>query len=207
MNRLENLLEQSMARHSHLCPRQVLGVRMALAGAELLGFNLPRKDKSMIIITETDGCFLDGLEVATGLTPGHRTLRIVDYGKIAATFVDVKSGQAVRMTPRSDVRQQAYRFAPGETRHYFAQLQGYQVMPANILFSAAWVTLSPSADVIMSRPGVRTVCSACGEEIINEREVILDDKVFCQSCCGSGYYVRQTDLSAVPLREILIIAD
>lgn len=199
MNRLESLLEQSMARHSHLCPRQVLGVRMALAGAELLSFELPRHDKSMIIVTETDGCFLDGLEVATGLTPGHRTLRIVDYGKIAATFVDVKNGLAVRIAPRPDVRQQAFRFAQGETRHYFAQLQGYQVMPANILFSAAWVTLSPSAEVIMSRPGVRTVCSACGEEIINEREVVIEDKAFCQTCCGNGYYVRQTDTSALPL--------
>lgn len=204
MNLLENLLEQSMARHSHLCPRQVLGVRMALAGAELLGFELPRTDKSMIIITETDGCFLDGLEVATGLTPGHRTLRIVDYGKIAATFVDVKKGQAVRMAPLPDVRQQAYLFAPGETRHYFAQLQGYQLMPADILFSATWVTLSPSADVIMSRPDVRTECSACGEEIINEREVVIEDKVFCQSCCGNSYYVRQTDTSAIPLIKTML---
>lgn len=204
MNLLESLLEQSMARHSHLCPRQVLGVRMALAGAELLGFELPRTDKSMIIITETDGCFLDGLEVATGLTPGHRTLRIVDYGKIAATFVDVKKGQAVRMAPLPDVRQQAYLFAPGETRHYFAQLQGYQLMPADILFSATWVTLSPSADVIMSRPGVRTECSACGEEIINEREVVIEDKVFCQSCCGNSYYVRQTDTSAIPLIKTML---
>lgn len=199
MNRLENLLEQSMSRHSHLCPRQVLGVRMALAGAELLSFELPRHDKSMIVVTETDGCFLDGLEVASGLTPGHRTLRIVDYGKIAATFVDVKNGLAVRMAPRPEVRQQAFLFAPGETRHYFAQLQGYQVMPANILFSAAWVTLSPSAEVIMSRPGVRTVCSACAEEIINEREVVIEDKVFCQTCCGNSYYVQQTDTSALPL--------
>lgn len=204
MNLLENLLEQSMARHSHLCPRQVLGVRMALAGAELLGFELPRTDKSMIIITETDGCFLDGLEVATGLTPGHRTLRIVDYGKIAATFVDVKKGQAVRMAPLPDVRQQAYLFAPGETRHYFAQLQGYQLMPADIIFSATWVTLSPSADVIMSRPGVRTECSACGEEIINEREVVIEDNVFCQSCCGNSYYVRQTDTSAIPLIKTIL---
>lgn len=120
MHDLESLLKQASARHSHLCPRQVLGVRMALAGAGLLGFDLPRSDKAMLVIAETDGCFLDGLEVAAGVTPGHRTLCIEDYGKIAATFVGVNSGQAIRLAPRSNVRNMTYRYAPGEDRHYFA---------------------------------------------------------------------------------------
>src|SRR5512142_3328691 len=99
------LLALSNARHSHLCPRQVLGVRMALAGARGLGLDCPRRDKRLLVIAETDGCFVDGLEVACGVTPGHRTLRIEDYGKVAATFVDTRSGNAVRLAPRLDVRQ------------------------------------------------------------------------------------------------------
>lgn len=193
MDALQELLVRSTSRHSHLCPRQVLGVRMALAGSALLGMELPRRDKSMIVISETDGCFLDGLEVATEVTPGHRTLRIMDYGKIAATFVNVKTGQAVRLAPRANVRQEAFRYAPEEKRHYFAQLKGYQLMPDEVLFSTVWVTLTPSAEAIMSRPGVRTECSACGEEIINEREVVLDGIVYCQSCSGQSYYAAKVD--------------
>jgi len=193
MDALQDLLVRSTSRHSHLCPRQVLGVRMALAGSALLGMELPRRDKSMIVISETDGCFLDGLEVATEVTPGHRTLRIMDYGKIAATFVNVKTGEAVRLAPRPDVRQEAFRYAPEEKRHYFAQLKGYQLMPDDVLFSSIWVTLTPSAESIMSTPGVRTQCSVCGEEIINEREMIIDGMVYCQSCSGQSYYAPKIE--------------
>ncbi|MFA5836379.1 MAG: FmdE family protein [Bellilinea sp.] len=191
MQDLGSLLEQASARHSHLCPRQVLGVRMALAGAGLLGFDLPRSDKGMLVIAETDGCFFDGLEVATGVTPGHRTLRIEDYGKIAATFVEAHSGRAIRLAPRSNVREQAYRYAPGEDRHYFAQLNGYQVMPDGELFTASWVSLSPSVDQIISRAGVRTQCKSCGEEIINQREVLVAGEPFCRACSGQAYYGLQ----------------
>jgi len=191
MQELLRLLEQSSLRHSHLCPRQVLGVRMALTGARWLGMNLPRTDKEMLVISETDGCFLDGLEVATGLTPGHRTLRIEDYGKIAATFVVVKTGEALRLAPRLGVRQAASLYAPGEMRHYFAQLQGYQVMPEDELFTASVVTLTTSAAEIISQAGLRTDCAQCGEEIINEREVIIAGKAYCQACCGRAYYVTE----------------
>lgn len=190
MQDLGSLLKQASARHSHLCPRQVLGVRMALAGASMLGL-LPRSDKAMLVIAETDGCFLDGLEVATGVTPGHRTLRIEDYGKIAATFVAVNSGQAIRLAPQSNVREEAYRYAPGENRHYFAQLYGYQTMPDEELFTASWVNLFPSVDQIISRPGIRTRCKSCGEEIINQREVLVGGEPFCRACVGQAYYGLQ----------------
>lgn len=186
---LASLLAAASARHRHLCPRQVLGVRMAVAGARILGVDVPRQDKGLLVIAETDGCFVDGLEVAAGVSPGHRTLRIEDYGKVAATFVDVKTGEAVRLAPRLNVRQHALDYAPGEQRHYFAQLAGYQVMPEEELFSAVSVALTPGIKEIVSRAGVRTNCAVCGEEIINEREVIVDGVAYCRSCLGQSYYL------------------
>lgn len=188
MKDLQAILETSAARHTHLCPRQVLGARIALAGGAALGLELPRHDKYLLIILETDGCFADGIEVATGCTVGHRTLRIEDYGKIAATFVDVKTEQALRIAPRPDVRQRAYTYAPGESRHYFAQLKGYQSMPDDELLTIQPVFLNASIKEIVSRAGVRVNCKTCGEEIINEREVILDGHVFCYTCALGGYY-------------------
>jgi len=201
---LQSILELSSARHSHLCPRQVLGARIGLAGAAALGLDIPRDDKRLLVIVETDGCFADGVEVATGCTVGHRTLRVEDLGKISATFVDVKSGRAVRVAPQLDVRERAYAYAPDEPRHYFAQLAAYQIMPARELLTLQPVELVPPVEAIVSRPVVRTACDRCGEEIINEREVIRSGSTLCRSCAGAGYYrvnpvqsQRPFDLSAL----------
>ncbi len=185
---LAQILEESSARHSHLCPRQVLGARIGLAGGNALGLELPRADKRLLVILETDGCFADGINVSTGTSIGHRTLREEDYGKIAATFADTVTGRAIRIAPRLDVRQHAWKYAPGETRHYFAQLLAYQVMPEEELLNCQEVQLNPSLESILSRAGVRTNCSACGEEIINEREIVRNGEVLCRACSGQAYY-------------------
>jgi formylmethanofuran dehydrogenase subunit E len=197
---LPAILQLSSARHKHLCPRQVLGARIALAGAAVLGLALPRADKRLLVIVETDGCFADGVEVATGCTVGHRTLRVEDYGKMAATLIDVKSQQAIRLAPQLDIRERAHAYAPGEKRHYFAQLHGYQIMPDAELLTLQSVSLTTAVAALVSRPGVRVNCDHCGEEIINEREVDRDGQHLCRSCAGNGYYERaalSTVLSAI----------
>jgi|688.fasta_scaffold246809_2 formylmethanofuran dehydrogenase subunit E len=186
---LQAILQESSARHKHLCPRQVLGARMGLAGAAAVDLAVPRRDKRLLVILETDGCFADGVEVATGCTMGHRTLRLADCGKVAATFVNVKSGEAVRVAPQLDVRERAYRYALDERRHYFAQLQAYQLMPDDELLTIRPVILTPSVATIVSRPGVRVNCTHCGEEIINERELLIAGEIVCRPCAGQGYYL------------------
>ncbi|MCE7987115.1 MAG: formylmethanofuran dehydrogenase [Caldilinea sp. CFX5] len=185
---LQAILQESSARHKHLCPRQVLGARIGLAGAAAVDLTVPRCDKRLLTIVETDGCFADGVEVATGCTVGHRTLRVEDCGKVAATFVNVQRGVAVRVAPQLDVRERAYQYAPGEQRHYFAQLHAYQVMPDAALLTIRAVTLTPTIEAIVSRPGARVNCIHCGEEIINERELLVAGQILCRTCAGRGYY-------------------
>ena len=193
---LQSLLEKSTSNHSHLCPRQILGVRLGLLGLKSLGFVEPPSKKRLLVIVESDGCFADGVIAATDCTLGHRTLRVEDYGKTAATFVDTVSGQALRVTPTLDIRQRAYAYAFGEPRHYFAQMRAYQAMPDDEMFTVKNVILhTPVADII-SRPGVRVNCSICGEEIINKRETQQGDLTLCYTCAKGGYY--QTSLSGVP---------
>jgi formylmethanofuran dehydrogenase subunit E len=186
---LQAILQESSARHKHLCPRQVLGARMGVAGAAAVDLTIPRRDKRLLVIVETDGCFADGVEVATGCTMGHRTLRLADCGKVAATFVNVKSGEAVRVAPQLAVRERAYLYAPDERRHYFAQLHAYQLMPDEELLTIRPVILTPSVATIVSRPGVRVNCTRCGEEIINERELLIAGEIVCRPCAGQGYYL------------------
>ena len=188
ITQLHELLKQSSARHDHLCPRQVLGVRMGLAGLAAIGLEAPMPHKAALVILETDGCFADGLEVASGAVVGHRTLRLVDQGKIAATFANVESGQTVRLAPSLDVRQRALKYAPEIKKKYYAQLKGYQIMPETELFTFQEVTLDPALRMIISRPGLRAKCANCGEEIINERQVCVEGKVLCRTCAGERYY-------------------
>lgn len=189
MKDLQTLFEISSRDHNHLCPRQILGVRLGLAGSAALGLEPPIKDKRLLVITETDGCFVDGVMAATGCAVGHRTLRVEDYGKTAATFVDTHTGRAVRVAPVVDIRQRAYAYAPDELRHYFAQMQAYQVMPQAEMFTFTEVQLTTSIEAIISRPGLRVNCDVCGEEIMNEREVQREGLTLCRACASCAYYL------------------
>ncbi len=188
MPSLQELLQTSAARHFHLCPRQVLGVRMGLLAAQTLHLDLPQTDKRLLTIVETDGCFVDGVAVATGCWVGRRTLRVEDYGKVAATFVDTHTGQAVRLTPRLTARDLAARYAPEAANGWEAYLLGYQRMPDDELFAKHGVQLIASLQSIISTPEAKANCALCGEEIFNEREVLRGEKVVCRSCAGERYY-------------------
>jgi hypothetical protein len=107
MNTLDALLEATAARHAHLCPKQVLGARMGLLAGALIGIELPQHDKRLLVIMETDGCTADGIAVATGCSVGHRTLRVEDYGKVAATFVDTHTERTLRIVPQLEARSRA----------------------------------------------------------------------------------------------------
>ncbi|MFN8433892.1 MAG: FmdE family protein [Anaerolineales bacterium] len=185
---ISHLLEKSMKDHDHLCPRQILGVRIGLAGMKTLGFSEPPQHKRMLVISEIDGCFVDGVIAATDCTVGHRTLRVEDYGKVASTFVHVKTGRAVRIAPVLDIREQAALFVPSEPRHYFAQMQAYQTMPDEIMFTITEVKLSTPIQEIISRPSVRVNCDVCGEEIMNEREIHSDGQILCRHCYSHESY-------------------
>ena len=193
MRDLQALLNASAARHSRLCPRQVLGVRFGLAGVSALRIEVPRRDKGLMAIIETDGCFADGIEAVTGCSVGHRTMRIEDYGKVAVTFVDTHTGRAVRIAPRRDARQRALSYSEGESRAYFAQLHAYQKMPEDELLVVQEVRLTVPVEKIVSRPRIRVTCDACGEEIINERETFREGRILCRACSAGAYYDVRRD--------------
>jgi formylmethanofuran dehydrogenase subunit E len=188
MDSLEALLEISSRNHNHLCPRQILGARIGLAGMSALGYAEPPDGKRLLVILETDGCFADGVIAATRCTVGHRTLRVEDYGKTAATFVNASTGCAVRVAPALDIREQACARVPEEPRHYFAQLKAYRILPDQQLLTIVEVELAVPVEQIVGRPGIRVDCAICGEEILNEREVQREGLVLCRACAGDAYY-------------------
>jgi formylmethanofuran dehydrogenase subunit E len=187
---LKIALQNLEGLHRHLCPRQVLGARIALFAGEYLGLELPRDDKRLFVFVETDGCGLNGFAVATGTNVGKRTMRVMDYGKVAATFVDTKCGEAVRIVPRAGIRAGARNYAPEARNRWTAQLEGYQLMPTEELLLAEPVQLTVDLERLISRAGVRVDCEICDEEIMNGREINRDGTVMCRSCAGDTYFER-----------------
>lgn len=188
MPTLAELLEESSALHRHLCPRQVLGIRMGLWAGELLQLEVPQTNKQLLTIVETDGCFSDGVAVATNCWVGRRTMRVEDYGKVAATFIDTKTNAAWRIAPHPDARTHAAHYAPEATNRWQAMLLGYQRMPTAELLVAQRVELVTPVGELISRAGQRRACAQCSEEIINEREVVVDGRTLCRACAFGGYY-------------------
>jgi formylmethanofuran dehydrogenase subunit E len=171
--------------HRVLCPRQVLGVRLALLACRWLDVPFPQSDKRTLVLTEIDGCFADGLGVVSGCSLGHRTMRLADVGKIAATFVDSRSQRAVRVWPRHDVRLAACAYAQGETRRWQAQRLGYARMPESELLSVRAVAIPSEIQALLGPWNTRATCARCGEEIFHAREVTIGGDTVCRSCAAA----------------------
>jgi formylmethanofuran dehydrogenase subunit E len=161
---------------------------MGLLGGRVLGLDVPGVGKRLLTLVETDGCAADGVSVATGCTVGNRRMRVIDFGKVAATFVDIERDRAVRIVPRNGIRALARRWMPEAKSRWHAQLKAYKMMPDTDLLVAQSVELSISLERLLSKPGYRVNCEACGEEIINEREIINEGTMLCRACAGQSYY-------------------
>jgi len=189
MEDLEELISQSVALHGgRPCPGQVLGVRMAMAGCREVGLDEPKKTKQLIVYVEIDRCAADAIQAVTGCKLGKRTLKHVDYGKMAATFVNTATGQATRVAAREAARQNARRYAPEAADSHAAQLQAYRVMPDEELLTITPVLVAIAPNDLPGPPLSRVTCQTCGEGINDSREVHRRGRVLCRACAGRGYY-------------------
>ena len=202
MPNFEELLQKSASFHNHLCPRQVLGVRAGLTAGRYLGLDVPQTDKRMLTLVETDGCFIDGLAVATGCNIGRRSMVVYDFGKVAATFVDTQTGRAVRIVPSAQSRQLAKSYASEAESRWHAYLYGYQRIPTDELFNIQDAVLDVSLAEILSKDGYRVNCDICGEEIINEREVCREGLTLCRPCAGERYYHLVDEPQSFPVSNL-----
>jgi len=185
----EYLLEAEKA-HGHLCAGQVLGVRLAMLGLEKLGIEDPRgKDrKRLVTFVEIDRCATDAIAVVTGCRLGKRALKFRDWGKMAATFVDVSNGQAIRIAARESSKALARTMHPEIESKNQQQMLAYREMPEDDLFTKQWVKVELPAEEFPGYKGERIVCAECGEGINFRRELVRDGRVLCHACAGERYY-------------------
>jgi len=182
----DDFLDEAVRFHGHMCPGQVLGVRMTLAGCREIGIERPRSaGKGLIVLVEIDRCATDAIQALTGVSLGKRTLKHLDYGKAAATFVNVGTGRAVRVAARDSAREAAGRWMAGAPDARVAQREADRAMPEVELLDVTPVGIEPGW---LDRPRVRVPCAACGEGINYGREVIHDGRALCRACAGERYY-------------------
>lgn len=190
MKSLDEYLQDAAVAHGHLCAGQVLGVRMAMFGLRGLGLNDPQgKDRKRIVtFVEIDRCATDAVMVVTGCRLGKRALKFRDWGKMAATFVDVETGKALRVAARESSKEVAKRMYPEVTDKNQQQMKAYREMDDEALFSTQWVQVDLPPEEFPGFKGERIVCSQCGEGISYRREVTQAGKILCRACAGEAYF-------------------
>jgi formylmethanofuran dehydrogenase subunit E len=205
MESLETLLREAEIAHGHLCAGQVLGVRMAMLGCRLLGIEDPRglvnraDRKRLVTFVEIDRCATDAIAVVTGCRLGKRALKFRDWGKMAASFLDlgravdvdrgleaVAGGRAVRIAALESSKDRARELYPHIDGKNAQQMMAYRELSDEELFSTQWVSIPLHAREMPGYKSARIVCDECGEGINYDREVVRESmdspRTLCQGC-------------------------
>lgn len=178
------------AAHGHMCAGQILGLRLAIYGVNLLGIADPAgKDrKRLVSFVEIDRCATDAVPIVTGCRLGKRALKFRDFGKVAATFCDLATDRAVRVVARESSKQRARELYPEIEDKNAQQMRAYREMPEQDLFDIQWVRVRLGPEDMPGYKAARVVCEACGEGINFKREVVRDGRTVCRACAGERYY-------------------
>lgn len=184
--RFDGFMRTALRLHGgHGCAGLVLGTRLAIAGVDALNVPAPDTQKRLVVVAETDRCSIDGIQAVTGCRLSKRTLRLLDFGKVAATFIDEWSGAAVRVGVRGDLRERVGNGTSSEERHEL-QRQAYASWSNEDLF-----VIRPSDYVLPQfeqpgKPRRRVACVSCGEEVSDGREVETESGTRCRPCAAAA---------------------
>ncbi|PIE56183.1 MAG: formylmethanofuran dehydrogenase [Desulfobulbus propionicus] len=190
MESFDALLEISSKIHGHLCAGQVIGVRMAMEGLTYIGINDPKGNdrKKLYVLVEIDRCATDAIQSVTGCSLGKRSLRWVDFGVMAATFVNLETKQAVRVVALEESRENSRKYCPEIENKYQRQLAAYRIMPSGELFDFQDVRVDIPASDMPGKPLRRVQCQQCGDWVQDGRDLEQEGQVLCRACGGQRYY-------------------
>jgi len=171
-------LQEAISYHGHLCAGQIIGVRMARMALRILEIDEPVGFRDLIVYVECDRCLTDAIGVVTGCKLGKRNLKCMDYGKSAATFLNLQSSKAIRVyrkmrTPMPDGADLATFF---------------DAIPDEELFNTANVNVHYRPEDLPGKPLYAMTCQLCGEEVIDGRQVMQNGIDVCKACAAGAYY-------------------
>ncbi len=206
MQDFDTLLKNSASAHGHLCPGQVVGVRMAMLGCRLIGLDEPTRIdqiKKLIVFVEMDRCAGDAVAYVTGVKLGRRSLKFMDYGIMAATFVNLETNTAFRVISTEDARDLAEAYAPEIPEKYARQLEAYKRMPDSVLFRVQKVRVDLSKYDLPGPTRKKVSCSRCNQVVRDDREVVQNGHILCKPCAQGAYFsdareITWPDLNRTP---------
>jgi formylmethanofuran dehydrogenase subunit E len=187
----EELLTSSAEAHGHLCPGQVVGVRMAMLGCRLIGLDDPTSHdqiKKLIVYVEMDRCTADAIAHVTGVKLGRRSLKFMDYGIMAATFVNLESDKAYRVLSTEEARSVVAFYAPEVAGKYPQELEAYKRMPDSVLFRVYQVEVALSEFDLPGPTRRKVSCARCGQVVRDHREVVGEGVTLCKPCAHGAYF-------------------
>lgn len=190
METFEELLKESTRIHGHVCAGQVIGVRMSMLALSLIGIQEPKgaDRKKLYVVVEIDRCATDAIQSVTGCSLGKRSMKWLDHGIMAATFVNLHSGAAVRLTALEEARERSNGYCPEITDKYSRQLAAYKLMTDEELFRIERVVIDIAPEDLPGRPLRRVQCEACLDWVQDKRDLVVDGRTLCRSCAGQRYY-------------------
>ena len=194
----EELLAGSVAAHGHLCPGQIVGVRMAMLGLRLLDFEAPPtypQLKQLIVFIEMDRCTGDAVAFVTKAKLGRRSLKFADYGIMAATFINLETSRAFRVISTEEARDLAPLYAPLESHIRGQQLEAYRVMPDSVLFRVQEVEVDLTPYDLPGPTRSKVACARCGQVVRDHREVMQNGQTLCRPCAGGAYFKAATEIT------------
>lgn len=187
MKSLDEYLELAKRAHGHMCAGQVLGVRLAMLGVRELGLDPVKDRKRLVTYVEIDRCMTDAVALVANCRLGKRALKFLDWGKVAATFVDLQTGRAIRVVAKDGAKQKAREMFPELDKEH-GQQKAYRAMPDEEMFEKQWVRVEVKPEDLPGFKAPRVVCAECREGINFKREVVKDGRTLCRACAGERYY-------------------
>lgn len=176
---VHEVLQRCIDYHGHFCIGQSLGVRIAKKGLELAA---PENEKELIVFVENDRCIADAVLIATGTRLGRRSLKLVDYGKMAATFVNLSNDIAYRVGLQP--------FDLGDASKEEAK-ERVLAMADEELLSWKQVRVKLKKTDLPGKPERIVHCVTCGEKVFDGKDISEDvdgSGPFCISCLRGAYY-------------------
>jgi formylmethanofuran dehydrogenase subunit E len=191
MQSFETLLQGSADAHGHLCPGQVVGVRMAMLGCNRIGLLNPSEMpqiKKLIVYVEIDRCAADAIAYVTGVKLGRRSLKFMDYGIMAATFVNLESRSAFRIVSTESARDLVPAYAPEIDDPRQQQIEAYIRMPDEVLFDVKQVRVEVPFHDMPGPSRFKAACERCGQVVRDKKEILRGGRVLCRPCAQGAYF-------------------
>jgi formylmethanofuran dehydrogenase subunit E len=171
---------------------------MAMLGCRLICLDNPRsldQIKKLIVYVEMDRCAADAVAYVTGVRLGRRSLKFMDYGIMAATFLNLETSKAFRVLSTEEARDLACVYAPAIIGKYQQQLEAYRRMPDSVLFRVQEVQVSISEFDLPGLTRRKACCTRCGQVVRDNREAVVDGAVLCIPCARGAYFQNSREVT------------